>query len=405
MVQAPLCGGLAPALATACLSLTAAAALVVSLWWCCRRRRRHRAVAAAARKLVVQVPPPASSAQVPSPTRGAPAPLRERLTAVLTTSPVGRHPSTDLLDEVLGSLQLAEGVTGCDMIIVCDGYRSTAADGSEHAAPRYRSGIVDAASAANYEAYKACLRGRERPAEGAVGGLRVLELDSRHGFGFAVKAALELVRTPYVIVLQHDRPFIRRADIPRVVAAMEADPQRLKYMGMPTGTTLGHAYHVLSKYRLTVEPLCVDSGGLQAVPLVQWYDSAHICEVEHYLVRLRVAQRSAARGARRLHRGQAGAGSARGDPRAGRRGRAPGIRHVHRRRAGLRGEPCVGHLDGRDARNGQKFRFARPAVPTLQLPAPPCWGEGAGPPPDAAAGAGARHHRGLPRGRPPRGSA
>lgn len=41
------------------------------------------------------------------------------------------------------------------------------------------------------------------------GGVRVLELSDRHGFGLAVRVALKEVRTPFVMVVQHDRSFMR----------------------------------------------------------------------------------------------------------------------------------------------------------------------------------------------------
>jgi len=40
--------------------------------------------------------------------------------------------------------------------------------------------------------------------------------------------------------------------------------------GLPTSTTLGHAYQASSKYGIRIEPFEVDKGGLQVVPLLQW---------------------------------------------------------------------------------------------------------------------------------------
>jgi hypothetical protein len=37
----------------------------------------------------------------------------------------------------------------------------------------------------------------------------VLELEERNGFWFAMREALPLVTTPYLIVVQHDRTFLR----------------------------------------------------------------------------------------------------------------------------------------------------------------------------------------------------
>jgi len=346
---------------------TASGLSVVAALWVREQHRRHQR---RKRQALLDSAAPKNGSKKPSdnrpvsfdvsataPTlRGGPdSPLRERLTVILSTSPVGRHPSTQLIDEVIGSmLQLADGVSNCDMIIVCDGYRGADKDGVLYSEPRYRVGIVDAVSAANYEAYKAKLRGRAAAATSPS--LKVLELESRHGFGFAVRAALEHVQTPYVLVVQHDRPFTRRCDVPRVLSAMEADPGRLKYVGLPTSTTVGHQYHVLSKYGIRIEAFEADAGGLKMLPLIQWYDSTHICQVAHYRSFVFGPRRLVSRGGFIEDKlGQAQLADI----------RAKGVEAGHPEYGTFLAagdgfsEPCVAHLDGRDELNGSKFRFAR----------------------------------------------
>ncbi|CAK0852394.1 unnamed protein product, partial [Prorocentrum cordatum] len=231
------------------------APLLLAAWLChLARRRRRRSLADEGAKRPLAAGREASEFR----------PLRERLSVVITTSASGRDPSTEMLDRVLDSLQLAAGTLACDTVIVCDGYRCAVGQGAATAPPKYRAGIVDAASAANYEIYKGALRRRERAGSDAEPALRLVELGARCGFGHAVRAALEHVKTPYVMVVQHDRPFTRAVDISRVVQAMAADRQRLKYVGLPTADTVGHAAEVLSKYDVRVEPVDVDDAGLQA---------------------------------------------------------------------------------------------------------------------------------------------
>jgi len=186
--------------------------------------------------------------------------------------------------------------------------------------------------------------------------LKVLELETRHGFGFAVRAALEHVRTKYVLIMQHDRPFTKRADVPRVLAAMEAHPERLKYVGMPTSTTVTHQSHVLSKYRIHIEPWQADDAGLLMMPLIQWYDSTHICEVEYYRKFVFGPRKLVARGGFIEDKfGQAQLADI----------RARGVEVSHRdwgtfiaAGSGF-AEPVVGHLDGRDALNASKFVWTK----------------------------------------------
>eukprot|EP00927_Polykrikos_kofoidii_P009440 TRINITY_DN13935_c0_g1_i1.p1 TRINITY_DN13935_c0_g1~~TRINITY_DN13935_c0_g1_i1.p1 ORF type:complete len:387 (+),score=62.23 TRINITY_DN13935_c0_g1_i1:36-1163(+) len=285
-------------------------------------------------------------------------PLSEKITVLLSTSPVGRHPDTDLIDEVIATMQYAEGVSECRLIIVCDGYRSENGDGVAFTESKYRAGIVDAKSAANYEEYKARLR--EKAASSST--MEVFELDSRHGFGFAVRAALPLVRTPYVFVMQHDRSIMRPANIRRLVAAMERDPARLKYIGLPTATTLGHKSHVLSKYGIHIEAHIADSDGLVLMPLIQWYDSAHVCETEYYrnFVFDPVRKLVARGGFIEDKFGQFQLADI--------RKRGVDVAHpeygtfIAVGPASEFGEHIIGHLDGRDMRNGKKFRFVVPGA-------------------------------------------
>lgn len=110
---------------------------------------------------------------------------------------------------------------------------------------------------------------------------KMIRCPERLGFGFALKRALTYVRTPYVIVVQHDRNFTRRVDVEAIVKAIEANADWLQYVGLPTSTTLRYQQFILSKYSIRVEPRGLGPG-LDVVPLIQWYDSTHICATAHY---------------------------------------------------------------------------------------------------------------------------
>ena len=69
---------------------------------------------------------------------------------------------------------------------------------------------------------------------------KVVELDERHGYGFALRHALRhCLDTPYVCVIQHDRTFMRPTPIKETIHAMENDPeQRIKYVGISMRSNL-----------------------------------------------------------------------------------------------------------------------------------------------------------------------
>jgi hypothetical protein len=101
-----------------------------------------------------------------------------------------------------------------------------------------RNGVATVDQSRNYQEFKAALHTLCREADDAESkspfrNTRVVELEERHGYGFALRHALHhCVDTPYVCVIQHDRNFMRTTPIKQVVKAIICDPQqRIKYVG------------------------------------------------------------------------------------------------------------------------------------------------------------------------------
>jgi len=129
------------------------------------------------------------------------------------------------------------GLDACDLLIVCDGYRATDSAGRPQPNSKYRAGIVTPEAAARYERYKDRLRLRERPrrSDGSCGGLRVLALETRHGFGLAVRAALAGVSTPFVMVVQvRGRPLLTAAAAAAALALPHTLTLRVRSRRPPT---------------------------------------------------------------------------------------------------------------------------------------------------------------------------
>jgi hypothetical protein len=194
-------------------------------------------------------------------------PIHELLTILVTTSPIKSNPSTELIEYVFNTFQLGGGydfAVLCKKVIVCDGYRETVVkeDGTTNTAKygttkqAMRNGIVSSDQKLAYEQYKQNLKMLcVNAAAAAAGGseddqaeppsspfvnTQVYELPSRHGYGFAVKHVLqntELVTTPYVIVIQHDRTFMRPTPIRETLKAMYNN-LHIKYVGMTMRSNL-----------------------------------------------------------------------------------------------------------------------------------------------------------------------
>ena len=209
-------------------------------------------------------------------------------TIITTTSPTPSNPSTELICSTLNSLaEHAPALLQCRHILVCDGYKC----GSNS---KFRSGLVTAERAHAYQQYMEALdRLAHEKASPAWERVEVVRLTERQGFGFAVKAALELVDTRFVCIMQHDRTFMR--PFPGVLSLLQAmiqDP-RLKMVGLPTTTNdppryISQAITKLGAMKVVHPPfetLALTSSAcpdFRFIPMIMWHDSTHFASTQYY---------------------------------------------------------------------------------------------------------------------------
>ena len=146
--------------------------------------------------------------------------IHRRLTVVVTTSAAPSNPSTELIEFTLASFARVPGLCVCRVLVVCDAPQVAART-------EYKLGRVTPARAASYAEYVQRLQDACARRAGAFAGLHaaaVLRLGSRHGFAYALRAALAHVTTPYVMPVQHDRSFILGFALRRVLDVMDARP-------------------------------------------------------------------------------------------------------------------------------------------------------------------------------------
>ena len=213
--------------------------------------------------------------------------LHDEVTVVLVTSYTPACPSTALIEATLASFAFVPGLTSCRTVIVADGYIASCNS------RKTKMGRLTAADAAPYAAYVEALSERVvnarggaaascgRPLPEALAHATVLALDSHHGFGWAVKAALNsgLVETPRILVVQHDRAFMRPFDLERAVGCMRAD-DRIRYLLVPTRSTRNHAQTMWCNHGVRLPRLEVSGVGL--LQLAFWWDSTHLATCAHY---------------------------------------------------------------------------------------------------------------------------
>ena len=271
--------------------------------------------------------------------------ISELLTVVITTSALPRHPCSALLDEIIGSIHRhCEGSLHCRMLIVADGYNLS----QENKPSRWKRGIVSQLEVDRYEAHKRAIRFLCSSSKGPYAHADLLEQPCRRGFTLGVCRALRCVHTPFVLVVQHDRPMMRDVPLCDILAAMRKHPQ-LEHVSLPTAMTLSYENLVLSKYGIVLSNFDVHHRSMRFVPLLQFLDTTHVASTSAYLALMR------------RHRFSCGAFT---EDTLGQEQLAA-IRNegmkAHTKYAtwivddGV-AKVMVSHLDGRDARALQKFR-------------------------------------------------
>lgn len=239
--------------------------------------------------------------------------LAALLTVIITTSPTPAHPSCELILQVIDSLEhCAPELAACRTIVVCDGC-------NVHPRCKYRSGMVDQDAFERYQEYKQQLRSvlaervvqrsgsaatatvylatsspattDARPVPIAGSRFAVLELATRHGFGYAVRAALDAVSTPLVCVVQHDRTMMRPVDLTEIAHAVLASDGQVGYVLLPTRATRNYRVQMTSRLgergvklgdALEANAWPLPTAARRLLPCLQWYDSTHVASVAFY---------------------------------------------------------------------------------------------------------------------------
>jgi hypothetical protein len=206
------------------------------------------------------------------------------VTLVFTTSAVPTNPETMFFESVLKSYTSFEPcLLGAVKLIVCDHEQVQEAND-------YRIGKVTAECASKYHEYKArlaslCAGGANDPAS-PFHRARVVELPKRHGYGRAVRFALSLVSTPYVIVVQHDRELRASFGLCALLRGLQTFALRhVNYVALGTRATWNTGHRALCDFNVDVRDYAIEVEGLDPrliVPLPFWYDTTHLCRTTFY---------------------------------------------------------------------------------------------------------------------------
>ena len=135
------------------------------------------------------------------------APERARLLPASPLPETSTHPSTRVLEEVFASIARFAGAGACAKVIVADGVKMREGDVGTR---MFRPGVVTRDAEAKYRHYLRRVKRLTLTKSSVLYGARLLILTERHGFAHALRRGIcRAVRTPFVLVAQHDRSFVR----------------------------------------------------------------------------------------------------------------------------------------------------------------------------------------------------
>jgi hypothetical protein len=193
------------------------------------------------------------------------------LTVLVQTSPVPSHPSAALLEALFRSFDRVDGLREATIIILCDGLGGEGEEGeTEGEAPaNLKHGRAPDELAARYGEHLDLLRERlDRPpflppggggnpgtaAAAAAAAVRMVRLPHRHGSARAIGAAFDmgLVRTPFVMVAQHDNFFVRDVPLREVLVAMRQHDW-IKALHFQATATVNYVEKVRRRYGMDLE--------------------------------------------------------------------------------------------------------------------------------------------------------
>ena len=197
------------------------------------------------------------------------------LSAVIVTSPTTFHPSTSMLEHVVDSLNHVRGAV-FKVVIVFDWFK----DLRESA--KAKRGVITEEMRQGYMAYIAAVD----VLYGSRPQFILKKCESHQGFAWCVHAGLLECTTQYAIICQHDRAFTCSVDCVSDMINICEDNRYIRYVGFPTVSNINNHHIFVTRYPklkgFQHKNIPID-GGLLLQPLIFWYDSNHLCNIQRYL--------------------------------------------------------------------------------------------------------------------------
>lgn len=175
-------------------------------------------------------------------------------TILIPTSPIPSHPSTTILDETIASVRFHHPYA--DILVMCDGIRPE----QEHRRDDYDKYVQEVCWKANFEwhnVYPIVFAGHEHQAS-------------------MTRVALDYVRTPLIVFVEHDTPLVTDEPIPW------EDITRFMHAGYADVLRFHFEAHVHPEHERMMTTGVEYPANLPVRYTVQWSQRPHVARTEYY---------------------------------------------------------------------------------------------------------------------------
>jgi hypothetical protein len=189
---------------------------------------------------------------------------KNNLTVVVAASLIPSHPSTSMIEQTLASLDIM-GISKEVPLVIAHDAVSPNSDSMDRW--RYQQYLVNLEELCK-------IRGNSI----------ITKLDSWGQLSQSLSLAFTYIKTQFVLVCQHDLPFIKRIAIDEIVATMESQ-MGLKHVRFNLRENYPYAFDAFPKKRRNFyqeESFGVDGEFSNFIKTVGWSDNNHLCHVDYY---------------------------------------------------------------------------------------------------------------------------
>jgi len=177
-------------------------------------------------------------------------PLTSDITALVPSSTIGSHPSTDMINETIASIR--ERLPAAEIIVTVDGLRPQQED-----------------SRRDYDDYKRALLWESNQADNIL----PVIFDALSHQSLMAKATIDNVRTPYLLYCEQDTPLFGDIPFDRITRAL----------GELNLIRFSHEASILEPHKhMMVDSAPIEVNGLPVVRTMQYSQRPHIARTEWY---------------------------------------------------------------------------------------------------------------------------